>query len=100
MSVVTDVVFITPKYVKLGEAQKRFQELFRTCYTRYADSGGFVPEPVEDMGTKVSGTCVFHLGVNYMDYELLEALRIGPWPRGTVLYIDEEDSDHPEVHTW
>lgn len=98
MSLVTDVVFVTPTWVKQGEAGKRFQELFATLYTRYTNR--WIPQPAEDGGTKVSGATVFHLGVNYMDTELKEALIAGPWPKGTVLYIDEDDSDYPEVHTW
>jgi hypothetical protein len=98
MSLVTDVVFVTPKYADRGTAKERFQELFRTLYTRYEDR--WIPQPAGDGGTKASGAVVFHLGVNYLDGELKEALVAGPWPKGTVLYIDEEDSDHPEVHTW
>lgn len=98
MSVVTDVVFVTSKYVKSGAAIKRFQELYATLYTRYGL--GQEIDPVEDNGTKSSGIAVFHLGINYMDYELLEALRNEPWPKGTVLYVGEEDSDGPEIKTW
>lgn len=98
MGYVTDIVFITPSFSYKHKATERFQELFRLYYTRYKDP--YIPSPVEDNGTKASMIVVFHLGVNYADFELLEALRNEPWPAGSVLYIDGENDDSPVIKTW
>lgn len=92
MSVVTDVVFVTPDRA----AGARFAEIFESFTHGRRDSPG-VAVPVEDNGTKISGTVVFHMGVNYLNYEFLDALSAEPWPAGTVLYVYGEDDDAPRV---
>jgi hypothetical protein len=97
MSHVTDVVFITPKY--LSKARERFEELYRKHYTRYG-AGLQCPPPMEDNGTKVTGVVVFFMGVNYADWEWMEAIRNEPWPKGTVLYMDGDGHEETEIKTW
>jgi hypothetical protein len=93
MSCVTDIVFVS---CGMG-VKDRFQNIFIDKYDRYKDP--WIPQPAEDGGNKVSGALVFHLGVNYANVELLEALRNEPWPPGTVLWINPEDGDL-EIKTW
>lgn len=97
MSHVTDVIFITPKH--LGNGQERFEVLFKEHYTRYGP-GTECPPPIEENFGRVSGTVVFHMAVNYADWEWLEAIRNEPWPKGTVLYMDGDGHEETEVKTW
>jgi hypothetical protein len=83
MSLVTDIVFITPFH---EGGKERFQEIFLEKYTHLK---GYRPPYQEDSGPKVTGLAVFHLGVNYADAELIEALRNEKFPDGSVLYVDE-----------
>jgi hypothetical protein len=95
MSVVTDVVFVTPD----REAGARFAEIFESFTHGRRDTPG-VAVPVEDNGTKISGTSVFHMGVNYLHWKFAEAVRAENWPAGTVLYVYGEDDDAPRVTVW
>jgi hypothetical protein len=95
MSVVTDVVFVTPD----REAAKRFEDIFeRFPHGRWDNT--WRPAQSESDGTKISGTCVYHLGVNYLHWKFAEAVRAQNWPAGTVLYVYDEDDDAPRVTVW
>ena len=88
VSYVTAVVAIL-NYPTLRD-RRRFEELVQ----RYA---GFTPEPVAPSGPNFTGLEVYHLGLDFAAPELIEALTIGPWPRGSTLRIEPEDGDVTEV---
>lgn len=91
MSMVTSVVFVC-RDQKVAE---RFQEIYATTYTRYGLGQEIFPQ---DSHGKVSGTYVFHAGVNYADEELITALTREPWPPETMLWIEGENDTIPEIH--
>jgi hypothetical protein len=95
MSMVTDVVFVTPDWA----AAKRFEDVFERFPNGRSDST-WRPAQSESNGTKVSGTYVYHLGVNYLDWDFAGAVRAESWPAGTVFYVYGEDDDAPRVTVW
>jgi hypothetical protein len=95
MSVVTDLVFVTPSF----DAAKQFADMFEARRHGRHDTS-WRPVEVESNGSKFSGTHVFHMGVNYIDLDLVTELRGHPWPDGTVLYTLDECHHTPDVTTW
>ena len=81
MSYVTGVTFITDH----SDDVDRFAHLVATLYTRYGV--GYEVRAVESGGSKYPTQDVFHLGLNYADQELIDALRAEPWKGLTVLYL-------------
>ncbi len=99
MSVTTDLVFVTP----IREAAQRFADIFETGqHSTFAAHGtlSWRPEEMEANGSYVSGTHVFHMGVNHLDLEMMEKIEEGPWPDGTMLYVWHEFYQTPTITTW
>lgn len=95
MSMVTDVVFVTPD----REAAKRFEDIFEQYPNGRSDST-WRPTQSESQGNKISGTYVYHLGVNYLNWQFPDVVRAESWPAGTVFYVWSENDDAPNVTTW
>jgi hypothetical protein len=96
MSLVTEVVFVTPR----REASERFAALFFEFKHGRRDEQ-YPVRPIEaNGGGKVSGTYVYHLAVNYLNWEFIPAVEREAWPAGTVLYYHWYDEREPTVVTW
>lgn len=100
MSTITDIVFVLPGTCDKRRNAERFADLFEQYPTGRRGGITFRPEPVEDTGSKVSGTVVFHLAANHVDYDFLDAVTSAPWPRGTVLWYQGDFDDYPHVVVW
>lgn len=95
MSLITDVVFVTPDRA----AGARFSEIFESLKHGRRDTWESAV-PVECNGTKISGTTVFHMGVNYLNLDFAALVEAEKFPAGTVLYVYHEEADEPEVTVW
>lgn len=95
MSMVTDLVFITPEEEWDEEEYVCRCPRFEAMVTRY----GYNCSPASDCGSKVPGTAVYYVGgVNYLSHDLVEEIKAADWPRGTVLYVHREFGENgPQV---
>lgn len=109
MSVVDNIVFITG-YPTDGE------KFVQICKEKYRDRGGepgyefqpsVEPKELEDHGNKGAPMYVFHLGLNYLNQELIDALEAERWHTGTLLYIGGEcytepwtGEERPRITVW
>lgn len=84
MSYVTAVVAVLANPTR--DDRQRFEDLVQ----RYAE---FTPEAVDPQGPNFTGLAVYHLGLDFADPALIEALMVGPWPHGSTLRIESEDDD-------
>lgn len=89
MSVVTDVVFVA--------FYRPDADRFAALVSEHYWNGEHTPRPQEDDGPKVPGATVFNFGFNYASDELIAALRAEKWESHTVLWIDQEAHDGPEI---
>lgn len=99
MSVTTDLVFVTPT----RDAAQRFADIFETGqHSTFAGHGtrSWRPEEMKANGSYVSGSHVFHLGVNHLDMDVVDKVTAEPWPDGTVLYVWHEFYQTPTVTLW
>lgn len=92
MSYVTGITFITDH----SDDIHRFEYLIATLYTRYGL--GYEVHPVESGGSKYPTQDVFHLGLNYADGDLVEALRAEPWNGLTVLYLTHDGFGGADIY--
>lgn len=103
MSLVTDLVFVTPT----REASERFADLYELSTTMrdgHDLTGRYEypwrPTCMKANGPKGAGSYVYYIGVNYISLDLADELKAEPFPPGTVLYLFHEYDDEPRVHTW
>lgn len=95
MSLVTDLVFITPDvdWDSEGDAPDRCPR-FEQLVAKY----GYNCTPSEDCGTKFPHTAVYFVGgVNYLSFDLIAEIKAGGWRAGTVLYTHMEGDDAPDI---
>lgn len=94
MSMVTDLVFITPESDWDEEEYVNRCLRFEEMVARY----GHNCAPATDCGSKVPDTAVYYVGgVNYLSLDLVDEIKAADWPRGTVLYVHPEFDDVPQV---
>ena len=75
--------------------------------TGYEFQPSLAPKKLDDNGNKAAPLTVFHLGLNYLNPELVEALEAEKWHTGTLLYIGGEcytdiwsGEERPRIAVW
>lgn len=109
MSVVDNIVFVT---AYPSDAEK-FVQICKEKYRDRGDEPGYEFQPsaevkeLDDNGNKCAPLTVFHLGLNYLNQELIEALEAEKWHTGTLLYIGGEcytepwtGEERPRITVW
>jgi hypothetical protein len=91
MSVVTDVVFVSRDRAD----SKLFTEIVGEFYRRR--SGEYVEMTPLESCDHAAFCQLFYLGVDYADDILLNNLRGAPWTGHTVLWIEGELYDGPDI---
>lgn len=99
---VTDLVCVFPDTRDSARFADLFEQYGHGFFGSTPNQNFWRPEPVACNGSKHSGTTVYHMGINQVNFDLLKALEAQDWSPGTVLYYFHGDLDDtvPRIKVW